>query len=241
MTSRIVIGDIHACFNTLLALINQLPKDVPITFAGDLCDRGPLSKQVVQYIIDNKHDCVLGNHEMMMLDNFKMLEYNKDHTKFTLAHDSLWYMNGGKETLDSYTDEDGVVDQETLDKHLDYFKKLPTVLEYKDCIRESDGRHLCVSHSSVAKFYNKIDEPDFENNEHYKNYIVWNRDTMPKDVKKIYNVFGHTIHDKPVIKDHFACIDTGSFMKNGSITALQFPEMIIYQQKRIDNMVGLYL
>ena len=51
-----VIGDIHGCFDTFMALVAKLPKDAKICLAGDLIDRGPKSRQVVQYVMDNDID-----------------------------------------------------------------------------------------------------------------------------------------------------------------------------------------
>ena len=37
----LIIGDVHGCFDTLIALIAKLPTDAKIIFVGDLIDRGP--------------------------------------------------------------------------------------------------------------------------------------------------------------------------------------------------------
>ena len=54
-----VIGDVHGCYHTLLDLLNKLPKDASIIMIGDLCDRGPYSKEVIDLIIKNNYQCVL--------------------------------------------------------------------------------------------------------------------------------------------------------------------------------------
>ena len=45
MENIYVIGDVHGCYRSLLALIEQLPHkfDSKICFVGDLIDRGPAS------------------------------------------------------------------------------------------------------------------------------------------------------------------------------------------------------
>ena len=43
-----IIGDVHGCYNTLMELIAKLPKDAKLCFVGDLIDRGPNSKDVVE-------------------------------------------------------------------------------------------------------------------------------------------------------------------------------------------------
>jgi len=41
--SRLIIGDVHGCYDELVDLFTKLPEDVPVTFVGDLVDRGPRS------------------------------------------------------------------------------------------------------------------------------------------------------------------------------------------------------
>ena len=50
-----LIGDVHGCYKTMIALIEKLPKDAEICFLGDLIDRGQNSASVIQYVIDNNH------------------------------------------------------------------------------------------------------------------------------------------------------------------------------------------
>lgn len=53
-----------------LALIEQLPnkQNSKIIFVGDLVDRENDSYNVIKFIIENKYDCVRGNHEDMLLE-----------------------------------------------------------------------------------------------------------------------------------------------------------------------------
>ena len=37
---KYIIGDVHGCYDTLMALIAKLPEDAEIVFVGDLIDRG---------------------------------------------------------------------------------------------------------------------------------------------------------------------------------------------------------
>ena len=69
MNKHYVIGDIHGSYNTLLALIEKLPKDANIVFVGDLIDRGKYSSQVVKFIRKNRYKSVLGNHEIHLLNS----------------------------------------------------------------------------------------------------------------------------------------------------------------------------
>ena len=52
MENIYIIGDVHGCYRSLLALIEQLPRkfDSKICFVGDLIDRGPASADVVEFV-----------------------------------------------------------------------------------------------------------------------------------------------------------------------------------------------
>jgi hypothetical protein len=70
MRPVIVIGDIHGradLFRALLAEIrDRYGNEVDLYHIGDIIDRGPDSKEVVQLCIDNEVDGILGNHELWL-------------------------------------------------------------------------------------------------------------------------------------------------------------------------------
>jgi serine/threonine protein phosphatase 1 len=222
-----IIGDVHGCYKTLIALVEKLRKkdeEIPIVFCGDLIDRGPKSKEVIDFAIDNNFLCVLGNHEDMM----------KKELKSPLLSISNWYLNnGGKETIKSYNSPE---DDEKLNEHLDFISKLPYYIEFPNLkITTDKERHLVVSHSSIARYYDlRYTEDPFQ--------IIWNRDiehgTLPSK-EPIYNVFGHTVKSEPVIEKQFADIDTGAVFKDyksyGNLTSIHFPSLKITKQENIDG------
>ena len=61
----IIISDIHGNLKTLEALVAKCPDDKFI-ISGDLIDRGPDSRKVIEYIQDKGWDVILGNHEDIM-------------------------------------------------------------------------------------------------------------------------------------------------------------------------------
>jgi serine/threonine protein phosphatase 1 len=71
---RFVIGDIHGCIRTFRYLVEEIlnlkPADT-LFLLGDVIDRGPESKAVLDYIIELSANSIvkpiLGNHEYMML------------------------------------------------------------------------------------------------------------------------------------------------------------------------------
>lgn len=225
----ILLSDIHGNFLTMQALLAKIPqseKDKGVAIAGDLIDRGPRSKEVVQWCIDNKTPCVRGNHEEMMIIERGTPKFMGD-----------WGPNGGYEAFNSYKDENGKPDFDLIDKHLDWMKSLPLFLEFKD-VKNEKHEHLLVTHSSAAQVWNWSDQRKTEQAGLFQDHIQWGRPAVIRPIKGIFNVFGHTpVENGPKIKSCFANIDTGCFYKHsgyGVLTALQFPEMIIYQQENID-------
>lgn len=221
--SRIIIGDIHGEYKTLLALVAKLPPGIPLTFVGDLIDRGSQSREVVNFVIENGHDCVQGNHEQMMV------EHMDGTTEYQGSWANPFTQNGGLNTLYSYEKF-----PEDLKFHTDWMRGLPLFIEYPELVK--DGRHLVVSHSSIGKVWKWSEEHRKVHQKQFEDVVRWGRDT-PQDAPKIYNIFGHTPQEEPRIKSFYANVDTGACFtgreKYGVMTALQFPEMIVYQQETI--------
>jgi serine/threonine protein phosphatase 1 len=89
-----VISDIHGCYETLMKLIKKIPPGYEIVFCGDLIDRGPNSKGVVEYAINNNIRTVLGNHEHLMLFHHDQRDgYSERH---------IWLYNGGLHAIHSF-------------------------------------------------------------------------------------------------------------------------------------------
>lgn len=108
-----------------MALVKQFPTDSELCFLGDLIDRGNDSKKVVDFVRDNGHLCVLGNHEDMALQS------NDSTNGYAMDN---WIMNGGGNALESYGGE--------MDKdHLDWFASLPYIIERDNFV---------MSHSNAA-------------------------------------------------------------------------------------------
>lgn len=230
--SRIIISDIHGCFTTLIALIAKLPKDIPITFAGDYIDRGLDSNKVLEFVKKGGYDCVLGNHEKMMLDDIRFCTDHEGKEYATANGFNIWLMNGGTQTLNSYDLPNGDQDIETLKSHLSWLKILPYYIHYENEI-DDKGQSLFVSHSTVSGAWHLPKDDKI-----FINSALWARKSMPKKIPNIFNVFGHTpVENGPTIKDHFANIDCGAVYRSsvyGKLVALEFPSMKVYEQENIE-------
>jgi serine/threonine protein phosphatase 1 len=98
------IGDIHGRFDLLQLLYGEIRRDLEKSrpsrtteiFLGDYIDRGPQSREVVDWLVRSQpacdeRICLMGNHEDMLL----AVLAREDEA-------ALWFHNGGIETLLSY-------------------------------------------------------------------------------------------------------------------------------------------
>jgi len=73
---RLIIGDIHACYDELQELIDRagLSRDDEIIATGDILDRGPDSYLVMEFFANQVNACsVMGNHERKHIRSFHRL------------------------------------------------------------------------------------------------------------------------------------------------------------------------
>ncbi len=98
----IILTDIHGCYKTLLELLKKCPQeDVrnrDIYCLGDMIDRGPRSKEVLEWAKNEGIKAVIGNHEDMLLAN-----YNIQPNCSNYYHYRVWQdYNGGDTTIRSF-------------------------------------------------------------------------------------------------------------------------------------------
>lgn len=98
MSERLfAIGDVHGCSNALTTILNEisLSYDDTVVFLGDVVDRGPNSKLVIDTILGLSDVCkvifITGNHEEMMRNVIS-----------GQGPVNRWLGSGGQETADSY-------------------------------------------------------------------------------------------------------------------------------------------
>ena len=131
MGSRWVIGDIHGCIATFQAMVEKeigLQPDDTLFLLGDLIDRGPDSKAVIDYILrlqEQAYDVrsIIGNHEVMLLDAIR-----------SERQYILWMSNAGMTTLhnfgidmERYPGPEGV--RRIPARYLDFFQQMPYYIE----------------------------------------------------------------------------------------------------------------
>jgi len=207
-----IIGDVHGCYNTLLKLVNQLPNDAKLIFVGDLCDKGNFSKDVFEYVINNNHTCIYGNHEYLYFHYIRDAVFRNKH--------GIWSKNeayGGAKTIASYNN-----DFDLINKHISWIEILPKYLEIgKYFITHGFGlpyyqRKDKLDHQKKL-YINRVDNDEFVDDwEDYSNY-------------NIINIFGHCKFDDVLIGDNYFGIDTACVYGN-KLTAIELGTHKVYQQ-----------
>jgi len=196
------IGDIHGCADKLLSLLARVGATPAaetvgkLIFLGDLVDRGPDSAEVVAIVRALEElspigavSSLKGNHEQMMLDWLK-------------HGDSLWFANGGLETIASFRRGDG--EPEIPGDVVEWIEGLPTWRE--------DASHIYV-HAGLrpGRPYNQQRDQD----------RLWIREgflDVDYDFGK-HVIHGHTpILNGPDRRPFRTNIDTGA-VYGGALTA----------------------
>jgi serine/threonine protein phosphatase 1 len=135
-----VIPDVHGCLVTLRSLVEdliRLQKDDSLIFLGDVIDRGPASKGVIDYIINLgksgiKTTVIKGNHEEYMAKVFREEQSKSGMRKvFNLKSSSFkdWMMYGGSETLQSFN---AYTVSAIPEMYIEWIESLPFYLEWKN-------------------------------------------------------------------------------------------------------------
>ncbi|WPP51589.1 metallophosphoesterase [Catalinimonas niigatensis] len=185
------ISDIHGCCRSFESLLQKIgfEKSDELFLLGDYIDRGPASKGVFDLILKLKEEnykvqCLLGNHEEMML-------HALHHPASSEAYSwKIW--NGGIETLKSFGT--GLV--KNIDpKYLEFIYSLPRFIEKDRFIFVHAGLNFSI--------------PDpFADEES----MLWAFDDRPVvNIPWLSGrivVHGHRIHPREQIKDDIGRLDT---------------------------------
>jgi serine/threonine protein phosphatase 1 len=200
------IGDVHGRFDLLRSIAAKIEADLrasPVEraleiFVGDYIDRGPHSREVVNWLIDapplgDERICLLGNHEDMLL---QALNDPGDLPN--------WRFNGGDATLASYGVTEVPASPEAMwevcvgaipERHRAFYRALPLTAEF--------GSFFFV-HAGINPA-RPLDDQDPHD-------LVWIREPFldsTLDFGRIV-VHGHTPVIEPDIRRNRINIDTGA-------------------------------
>lgn len=196
----IAFGDIHGMYDEFMQLWNSIDiqETDTLVFLGDYIDRGPKSKEVLDFLMDlpvkNEAIFLRGNHEDMMLHRL---------ISFNMA--MCWLQNGGTEALISFGAE-GINEVPVL--YVDWLKE-NTRLFY-----QPDNTNLLFVHAGI--------NPNFPLDEQAESELMWIRDEFMNyqgdfGVKVIH---GHTPNMKGIdVRHNRINVDTGSCF-GGHISAV---------------------
>ncbi len=169
-------SDIHGCFKTFKKLYSDI-KPKRLYVLGDCIDRGPYSKEVLDFCMANKSKIrvLMGNHEDMML---QVLAQPKLQT--------WWMGSGGRATMNSF----GVKNiGEVPEQYIDFIRQMRLHVKI--------GNYR-LSHAGID--YNKRKHP-LKPTEVNRQFILWNRSVKaPPADKHITLVVGHTPKTLTTIK-----------------------------------------
>ena len=212
-----VIGDIAGQYKTLKALIAKMPEGKVIS-VGDIIDRGPRSKEVVEYFMNTPNtEVLMGNHEHMMIEFYKS---RKDPQYQTEYSSGIWQMNGGSATVVSF-------DHRVPSKEV--FKFLETrPLELK---LDIDGKSFYISHA-FAPSGRSLEEEESElvRKIWNRNQPIFNSQSADVQICGHNSQFGLRYWNDGNGKKAI-CIDTS---RDKVLTGIHLPTLTLYQQEYID-------
>ncbi len=205
----LAIGDIHGCDVALDVLLGKLEPtaDDTLVVLGDVVDRGPGSREVVERLIALQQACrlvlIMGNHEEMMLDAIVGGDWQAG-----------WMQFGGYAAIESYG---GRLDQ-IPDEHIAFLKS---------------ARNYFETDSEI--FVHATLDPAVPLSEQTPETLRWNKLTglEPPHPSGKRIICGHTPIPTgvPAVLPGWVCLDTWAY--NGLyLTALDVATDEVYQAQQ---------
>jgi serine/threonine protein phosphatase 1 len=185
-----VSGDIHGCYDDLEYMLRKISFDPArdrMFCVGDLFDRGPRSRDALDYLNKDWFFPVRGNHEDMFLEWYTVYKLDKAHN---YRNGNNWQFHEKK----SY-----------LAKLARAVIKLPLIIVVGDNLIVHAGLPDAASLDAIKA------EPD-----KYREALLWRRGKPPDKIMipGVRHVYcGHTIIDEVETHKGFTNLDTGAFLR----------------------------
>jgi serine/threonine protein phosphatase 1 len=220
----LAIGDIHGCDSALNVLLSELRLDIDdtVVLIGDIVDRGPGTRQVIDRLLEVAETCRLifirGNHEEMMLDALKRGPL-----------EPTWLRYGGQEALDSYSDRETPTDR---------YEQIPT--SHVEFLNSSKD----FWETETEIFVHGNMEPHIALEDQTREWLRWTRLTgfeKPHPSGKRV-LCGHTpqADGLPAVLEGWVCLDTWAY--NGLyLTCLDLTNETFYQSQQSGGFRALPL
>jgi serine/threonine protein phosphatase 1 len=216
------IGDIHGRLDLLDELIEKIADDdgsrahnepTSLIFLGDYVDRGPSSRQVIDYVLRLKQywpdvSCLMGNHEQV----FAMALDGDEQALRFFTRDGV----GGRETLLSYGATQEQLDTMTLGELRDWLMNI-VPQAHRDFLMSLRDRMVIGDYAFVHAGV----RPGIPIEEQDPADLFWIRDEfLSCDEQHSHMVVhGHSISDDVQVCENRIGIDTGAFA-SGRLTAI---------------------
>lgn len=233
-----VIPDVHGCLLTLRTLVDDLivlREDDALIFLGDIIDRGPDSKGVIDYIIKLgesgiKVSIVRGNHEDYMARVYRDEKAKSGFRKLLGLKSSTlkeWMVYGGETTLKSFKAESVT---EIPEKYIEYIEKMDLYLEWGNFLIVHAGFNFekedifsdTLSMMWIREY--KIDPEKLGNRKIIHGHV-------PVTLEFIYQAINSSSF-------HFIDLDNGVYITDkpgyGNLTALELNTMELLVQPNLD-------
>lgn len=199
---HLAIGDIHGCYTALQTVCEAagLSSDDLLITVGDYVDRGPASREVLDWLIERHRQGGLiplrGNHDELMV-------WSRDD----VSHRDNWLQFGGQETLESYgTKAQPGTFADVPPEHWEFLEQT--------CRRYHELEHDILVHGNLVPELPLERQPD--------EILYWKRfhDVQPHCSGKRL-ICGHTAQKdgRPANRGFAVCIDTWVY-GNGWLTCL---------------------
>lgn len=237
-----IIGDIAGQIKTLEALLKKMPQGQVIS-VGDMIDRGPNSKAVLDFFMNNPNArAIMGNHEHMMWSC--LLKTGHYYSA------KVWFDNGGGPTVTSFIDPSIDLNDPKVsnnpevpnaaiklikEKYLPWIEKLPLYIELP---AREDGLIGFVSHAPKSSNLSLVEACNLDSTLTNQSYsydpiddtIIWYRGHV-YPIEGQYQIFGHNSHWGHCILNDAMCIDSS---RSDVLTGVHWPSMEVFQQDYID-------
>ena len=231
----IAIGDVHGGLKALLQVLNkiEIKEEDKLLFVGDYVDGWSDSAQVIQFLMElsEKISCVFikGNHDVWCEDWLR-----SEHVEM------VWYMHGGKETIESYQG----FSEEDKAKHLAFFENMS--------LYHLDDENRLFLHAGFTSMHG-VEKEVYEKTLYFDRTLWEMALTMDQEISKDSLIYPHRLkhykeiyightpttnfgYDVPMNAVNVWNIDTGAAFK-GKLSAIDINTKAIFQS---DDLPSLY-
>lgn len=216
-----VIGDIHGCADLLEEMLLRL-EDLPVLVTGDVCDRGPDTRRVLDLLVERGARGVRGNHEEWLTAWVQRQGFE------TFA---LHPVMGGEATLSSY----GVAGETQRQieaqwhmvppEHRQWLADLALVVDL-----EVIGERYWMVHAGIPSVVNMTPASSSELVQHLVQHdphvLLWGG-THPHAMPPLNQtvIMGHMILEQPLDTGPVIALDTGAGSRErGRLSAVVLPQ-----------------